>query len=480
MSDANHHQTADDDLQISPEHRQYLVAHHGTANLAPLPRMDDADPLNWTKAKKITNLALVAFHAFMATFTAAAIQSAFVDIAIDLGVSIHRATYLTSLVIAILGGAPLFWRPLSHVYGRRPIFLISLICSLVGNVGCALSHSYATMGLCRAITGFFISPAASIGSAVVSETFFRHERARYMGIWTSMVTLGVPLAPVVFGFVALRVGYRWIYWSLAAFILYLFLGPETRYVPEANEPAEKHSSITKRYFGFRRIDPKGLTAADFFHPLKLAIRPCVAIPAASYAMVFLWGSIMLAIEIPQIYPAKFGFNTQQVGLQNISLLVGTIVGEQIGGILSDKWMWQREKRGKAPKLEFRIWLSHVGYLLTIAGIAVFLIQLEHAKTWDITPLIGAGIAAVGNQIVTTVLITYSVDCYPDDAAAIGVFITFVRQIWGFIGPFWFPEMIAEVGLSKSTAVSTALILVVSILPTILLQWKGDSWRQAGN
>jgi hypothetical protein len=153
-------------------------------------------------------------------------------------------------------------------------------------------------------------------------------------------------------------------------------------------------------------------------------------------MVFLWGSIMLAIEIPQIYPAKFGFNTQQVGLQNISLLVGTIVGEQIGGIFSDKWMWQREKRGKAPKLEFRLWLSHIGYLLTIAGIAVFVIQLEHAKTWDITPLIGAGIAAVGNQIVTTVLITYSVDCYPDDAAAIGVFITFVRQIWGFIGPFW--------------------------------------------
>jgi hypothetical protein len=44
----------------------------------------------------------------------------------------------------------------------------------------------------------------------------------------------------------------------------------------------------------------------------------------------------------------------------------------------------------------------------------------------------------------------------------------------------FPEMIEAVGLSKSIAVSTALILVVSILPTILLQWKGDSWRQAGN
>ena len=127
----------------------------------------------------------------------------------------QRASYLTSLFIAILGGAPLFWRPLSHVYGRRPIFMISLIGSLVGNIGCAESPTYATMGLNRAITAFFISPAVSIGSAVVGETFFSKERGRYMGVWTIMITLGIPVAPLVCGFIATRVGYRWIYWTLA-------------------------------------------------------------------------------------------------------------------------------------------------------------------------------------------------------------------------------------------------------------------------
>lgn len=165
--------------------------------------------------QKVTNLVLVAFHAMMGTFTAAAIMAAFVNISEDLGVSVQSASYLTSLVIAILGGAPLFWRPLSQRYGRRPIFMISLVCSLVGNIGCANSHSYATMGLCRAITAFFICPAAAIGSGVVVETFFQKERAKFMGVWTIMVTLGVPVAPFIFGFVALRVGYRWIYYVLA-------------------------------------------------------------------------------------------------------------------------------------------------------------------------------------------------------------------------------------------------------------------------
>lgn len=199
----------------------------------------------------------------------------------------------------------------------------------------------------------------------------------------------------------------------------------------------KKESITEQYLRFRRIDPNPLRSIDFVQPLFLILRPCIAIPAVAYAMIFLWGSVMVSIEIPQLFPEMFGFNTQQVGLQNISLIVGTILGEQVGGVLSDKWMWQRNRRGKRPEPEFRLWLSYIGHTLTIVGVVVFLVQTSRATDhWNVTPDIGAAIASAGNQVVTTVMITYAVDCYRSDAAAIGVFITFVRQMWGFIGPFW--------------------------------------------
>lgn len=72
----------------------------------------------------------------------------------------------------------------------------------------------------------------------------------------------------------------------------------------------------------------------------------------------------------------------------------------------------------------------------------------------------------GNQIVTTVLITYAVDCYREEASSVGVFITFVRQIWGFIGPFWFPQAIAALGFGGMAGLLTGLIVAVSILPTM--------------
>ena len=374
----------------------------------------------------------------MATFTAASIQSAFEDIAEDLNVSLQRTTYLTSLFIAILGGAPLFWQPISKRYGRRPVFLISLLFSAVGNIGCAKSPSYATMGLCRAITAFFISPAAAIGSGVVKEVFFKRDRARYMGIWTLMVTLGVPAAPFIFGFVAQRVTYRWIYWTLAMtngvqLVLYFFFGPESRYMRGGDEATKPHG-----LFLFRRIDASSITAYEFIAPFRFFSKPCVVIPTVAYSMVFLFTSVMITVEIPQLFGEKFHFDTQQLGLQFLGTIIGSVVGEQIGGATSDYWMNRRAKRGVHPQPEYRLWLSYFGYALSICGVVVFLVQIENAPAlhWNVSPIIGAGIAGAGNQIITTVLITYAIDCYIEDAATVGVFITFVRQIWGFIGPFW--------------------------------------------
>jgi len=156
-------------------------------------------------------------------------------------------------------------------------------------------------------------------------------------------------------------------------------------------------------------------------------------------MVFLFGSVLITVEIPQLLQLKYDLNTEQLGLQFIAVIIGSILGEQIGGSSSDYWMNRRSRRThKRPEPEYRLWLSYIGFCLTIIGAIIFLARTEQGRQghWEITPLVGVTIAAFGNQIVTTVLVTYAVDCYPEQSASVGVFVTFVRQIWGFIGPFW--------------------------------------------
>lgn len=213
--------------------------------------------------------------------------------------------------------------------------------------------------------------------------------------------------------------------------MFFFLGLETRHVPG-------QATLGKsEYFTFRRIDPTPIRPVDFIAPLGLITRCDVVIAAVSYSTAFLWGSVTTTFEIPQIFPETYGFNNQQVGLQYIGIILGTLIGEFAGGFFSDQWMWRRQRRGRKSEPEYRLWLSYFGYLLVICGVVVFFVQIAKSGTkWNITPIIGAAIAAVGNQIVTTIMITYAVDCYPSESAAIGVFITFIRQTLGFIGPFW--------------------------------------------
>lgn len=438
-----------------------------------------------TSSQKVINLILVAFHALMSTFMASGIIPAYENIAEDLRVTLQQTSYLTSIQIAVIGGAPLFWRPLSTRFGRRPIFIISLIGSLCFNIGCAKTQTYAAMAACRALVAFFISPAAAIGSAVVVETFFKQERAKMMGVWTLLLTVGIPIAPFIFGFVTYNVGYRWIYWIFAIIngaqlLLYIFLGPETRFIRH-HKTVQELPSFKDAMLKFRRIDPTPFTAYEFISPLRMAMYPCVMIPAAAYAMVFLFASVLATVEIPQLFGEKFHLNAQQIGLQFLGLIIGSVIGEQIGGRASDIWMRRRGNKvaGGRPAPEFRLWLSYIGYGLAICGIVVFLVRIEQAQElkWNVTPIVGVAIAAAGNQIVTTVLITYAVDCYHEEAGSIGVFISFVRQIWGFIGPFWFPQMFEHVGVANSAGVAVAMLVGVSLVPTMILQWRGSLFRQ---
>lgn len=251
-----------------------------------------------------------------------------------------------------------------------------------------------------------------------------------------------PSGPFIMGFVAYHTGtWTWIYWILAItngvqFILYFFFSPETLYVRNHVTSPNNKSPFRGKYLNFGKIGRFPLTTRDFLTPIKLFAYPSIVIPTIAYSIIFGFSSVLLTVEIPQLFTPKFGFNAQQIGLQFIGMIIGSVVGEQVGGRGSDFWM-----RRKAAKLgrsrhaapEHRIWIAYPGFLTVIVGLVVFCVQIDSIKSYDVTPIVGIAISAFGNQIITTVLVTYAVDCHHEHAASIGVFINLVRSTWGFIG-----------------------------------------------
>ncbi|KAH8689446.1 major facilitator superfamily domain-containing protein [Talaromyces proteolyticus] len=384
----------------------------------------------------------------------------------------------------LLGLTPLFWAPLAERYGRRPVWLVSTFLSMVANIGCARSTSYGTLMVARVFQPVFNAPAGALGTAVVVELFFARERGFKIGIWTLMVTLGNPVGPLVMGFVATRVGCRWIFWIFSAtngvqFLGYLFFSPETKYVRRTSNngvvAAPKHT-FRKKYLSFEKIpDSMPVKVSQFFVPLRLLARLSVSISTLAHSVIFGFCSVLICVEIPALLGVKFGLNAEQIGLNFIGNIIGGVIGEQLSGPFSD-YIRNRRLRSnphhQTPVPENRLWFAYPAYILCIVGFVVFLVTLDNAtpNQWTVAPVIGLAICAAGNQMQTTSLFTYAVDRNLVDSGGVGVSIILVRQIWSFIGPFWFPYMFGSIGLRGSAALCSALMVIFAILPTALQQF----------
>lgn len=247
-----------------------------------------------------------------------------------------------------------------------------------------------------------------------------------------------------------------------------------------DQPPSK-SPFKKQYTSFGRIDPAPFTALEFIAPVFLAQYMSILIPTIAYIIVFNFTSVYLTVEIPSIFGPKFEFNPQQLGLQFLGMIIGSLVGELLGGHMSDLWMNRRAKKlGERPIPEYRLWLIYFGYLTAMVGLIVFGVRTEQAPRmhWNVTPIVGIGIAAFGNQLVTTIVMTYVVDSRPERSASIGVFVNLFRSTWGFIGPFFFPDMYSSLGGSGASGLMVGIIAVCSVIPTIWIQWYEPSRKES--
>ncbi|PYH42287.1 MFS general substrate transporter [Aspergillus saccharolyticus JOP 1030-1] len=442
-------------------HLEYVPASQlGQANF--LDAESPANPQTWPVWKKNAQILMVAFHSMVATFMAAGIIPAYDAMAEAYGVTVPQASYLTSMQILLLGICPLFWKPLTAVYGRYHIFMLSALGSMVCNIGGARCTTYGAQMATRVLTAIFISPPMGVGSGIITELCEPEQRAQKLGWWTLMLTLGTPGGPFIMGFVTHHLGYQWMYWifaimNLVQLLAYLILGEETLYLPAPEPPSPSLNTTNPPRFYHklrpRRINPHPLTLQAFFTPLLFLRRPRVLIPALTHAIVFCYANIALIVEMPIVFGERFAFNSQQIGLQFIAIIIGCLLGEQLSGPLSDKLLRAHGTHRPAD----RLWLAYIAFGTVVTGLLVWGFQLSKATTWNVTPCVGAAIASFGNQALTTIMVSYAVDSHREVATDVGVCINVVRHVYGFIGPFYFPPMFETLGLAGAAGVMCAIV-----------------------
>ena len=140
------------------------------------------------------------------------LAAGFTNVAAAYDVSIPRVALTTGFYMMGLGIGSVIASPTAILFGKRPVYLVSVILFIISSVWCALSPNYASLVVARIFMGLAVSPVECLPSATIAEIFFLHERAYRLGVYTLLLLGGKNIVPLVSAAIIESLGWRWVFW----------------------------------------------------------------------------------------------------------------------------------------------------------------------------------------------------------------------------------------------------------------------------
>lgn len=125
-----------------------------------------------------------------------------------------------SVSIYVLGFAlgPLIWAPLSEVYGRLPIYIISTVVFVAFNLGSAFANGLAVFMVSRLLSGCGGAASLALSGGTLADLIPRQKRGKWMGIIALGPITGPTIGPVIGGFMGQYLGWRWVFRLMAILV----------------------------------------------------------------------------------------------------------------------------------------------------------------------------------------------------------------------------------------------------------------------
>src|ERR1700687_4045340 len=208
----------------------------------------------------------------------------------------------------------LFHGALSDSFGRRPVILIALAVFAIASTGAALASSVHVLIACRVVQGLAVGAGIVVGRAMIRDLFGAEDAQRLMSLVTLFFGLAPAIAPVVGGWLFTALGWRSIFWFLAA-VGFVLLAVSRRFLPETLAETNRQS----------------------FHPVALLkgyeeVGINLRFLLLSLAVGFNFnGFFLYIVSAPVFLGEHLGLGPQQYAWLFIPCITGIIIGAQLSG-----------------------------------------------------------------------------------------------------------------------------------------------------
>ncbi|KAI1322574.1 major facilitator superfamily domain-containing protein [Xylariaceae sp. FL0255] len=474
--------------------------------LVPQPSNDPKDPLNWTPKWKAIALTCSLYVGFSLNLGPLALAPMFEDYVAEWNRSLADVIQFTGVSILVLGFSNFFWVPISVSFGRRPVLIFSTLICAASSIWRARATSYNSfMGAC-VLNGFAAGPCETIPPQVITDLIFLHDRGKYNTLYFALYFIALTVGPIISGAMAFHLGWRSFWWFntgllVLGFLLQLFLFPETRYL---RLPAESKQTVTpgkatvetdekpvdedliangktgspitgdksednqdpwlgrgkpgKEQFKLWAKYEGGLFR-EFWIPWYLHAFPIVEL-AAFIVSFSASGFLVVNLSQTQAFAAPpYNFSSQTIGLFNLAVLIGALIGLVTNGPFSD-WiaahLTRRNNGVREPEMRLLAMIPYV--FILIIGSVVTAVGYDLHWRWPV--IVVVGYTALGIQVAAlpSIASTYAVDSYRPVTGSLFVAITVNKNVWGYGVSKFLPVWAAESGFRPPILTNMALIV----------------------
>jgi EmrB/QacA subfamily drug resistance transporter len=158
---------------------------------------------------------------FLAVLDQTVVSTALYTIVRDLDPA-HGLTHLSWVITAYLltstATQPLYGK-MSDLYGRKKIFMLSIVLFLFGSALCGLSQNLTQLIAFRGVQGLGAGGLMSLAMAIIGDMVAPRERGKYTGLFGIVFGVGSVLGPLVGGYLTdphaflwLTTNWRWVFY----------------------------------------------------------------------------------------------------------------------------------------------------------------------------------------------------------------------------------------------------------------------------
>lgn len=464
------------DLTLTRSHLSSHDIHHVQTNASSFIEVNAAQYERFSSRRKIAITAILSLCSFLAPISSTTILSAIPEVAHTYNTSGSIINVSNALYMIMMGLSPCLWGPLSTLYGRRPICIVTGVLFFAFSIGTAAAPNLASYYIFRMLTAYQGTSFLIVGNSCIADIYTPTTRGTAMGAFLSGTLIGPAFGPFIGGIIVTYRSWRDIFWlqtALGGFatVLVIFFLPETI-------PYKKIEELD----GLPRGDKvrKILHWTSPFRVIRILFEypNLLLVGLASSSLV--WNMYSLLTPIRYVLNPRFNLSSPiQSGLFYIAPGCGYLLGTFGGGRWADYIVKKHiNKKGKrVPEDRLRSCYFFVGVVIP-ACMLIYGWSVDQAVGGIPLPVIAMFLQGVGQLFCFPALNTYCLDVMQAKGLSAEVIAGnyLIRYLFAAAGSALCLPGVQGIGVGWFTSIGCLFMALTAVATWITAIW-GEGWRK---